>query len=273
MAVYLALVVAWSVVPLGSLILLGLHRLFPGTWGRLSEPVLERGCRLVPVTGLLFVPVLIGLEALYPWARPGWEGTGGKAVWLQDWFFIGRTVAYFVAWALCARWLLRRGQGVAPAVVALAVVTVTASLAGVDWVMTLDPAFNSSVFGLWFMSQAVMGMLAVVVLARLLPATPEGWRSLASVLLAATLLWAYLGFMQYLVIWSTDLPHEVAWYLNRAGGWWTPVAWVIGAGHGVALLLLMTLARRRPTILLAVAGLLVVLRVVEAGWMVLPGAD
>ncbi|MFA7429766.1 MAG: hypothetical protein WCZ23_06395 [Rhodospirillaceae bacterium] len=271
LALYLALFVAWLTVPLGSLALLALHRMFGGTWGRLAEPVLVRACRLLPVTGVLFLPVLIWLDVLYPWARPGWEGQGGKAVWLSEPFFIGRAVFYFVAWIAAERFLLRPGQGMAPAVVALTVFTLTASLAGVDWVMTLDPEFNSSIFGLWFMSQLVVGALAFVTAACLLRGPPpKEWKSFAAVLLAATMLWAYLGFTQFLVIWSTDLPHEVVWYLDRSGGMWTGVLWLIGLAHGAILLLLMTVARHIRVILAGVAVLLVVLRVVEAAWMVVP---
>lgn len=273
--VYLTLLIAWLAVPLGSLALLAIYRMFDGAWGRAAEPVLVTACRLLPVTGLAFLPVLIWLDVLYPWARPGWEGEGGKAVWLSEGFFIGRTVFYFVAWTLVERLLLRPWQGMAPAVIALTVFTITASLAGVDWVMTLDPEFNSSIFGLWFMSQMVVGALAFATAVVVLRGNPprEGWKGLAAVLLAATMLWAYVSFTQYLVIWTTDLPHEIVWYLERSGGMWTAVLWALGLFHGlVPLLLLMTLARRSATVLAGVAVMLVVMRVVEAAWLVLPAA-
>ncbi|WP_142848423.1 hypothetical protein [Telmatospirillum sp. J64-1] len=273
LGLYLALLVGLTAVPLGALALLMIHQLAGGEWGRNLGPLLRGATRLLPLAALLFVPVLVGLEVLYPWARPGWEGPGGKGVWLQDWFFIARSVVYFASWILTAWLLLRPGRHPVVAGLGMAAYTITASLAGVDWLMTLEPEFNSSVFGLLFMSQLVLGALALLVAVALRsPMALPARKTLASLLLAAVLLWGYLAFMQYLVIWSVDLPHEVSWYLQRSEGVWALIPWgLVLLQFLLPLILLLSWARSSRRILAGVAVLLFAMHMLEAGWMVLPG--
>lgn len=270
---YHAAVVAWVAVPAGSTALLLLHRVLGGGWGESLGPALHRARRWMVPTALCFVPILFGLPLLFPWAEPGWAASGPKAVWLDPSFFVARSLAYLAVWSMLALWLGATGR-MAVAAVGLVLYPLTASLAGVDWIMTLSPQFNSSIFGLLVIAQHGVAALAFAVLATVLQGHPRFRTTFATLLLAAVLTWIYFTFMQYLVIWSTDLPHEAAWYVVRttAGWWW--VAWAVMLLHGlVPLLALMVPPLRHSRIAVAgTASLLLVMHLVETGWMVLPEA-
>jgi hypothetical protein len=268
-----------AIALLGALMVLMMSYLVPGCWTNGMHVPLTAAALTIPAAGLLFVPVLIGLPWLYPWvAAP--PPHAFQAAWLSPAFFVLRTFGYFLLWSVIAVWA-RRSWGSPPLMVraasaGLIVWALTVSLAGVDWIESLNPEFHSSIYGLLFLTlQVVAGLaygIAMTVLARPHARAVAGYGAL---LLATLLLWAYMHAMQYIIIWAGNIPKEVTWYLRRETGAWLFVLW------GVVLLqfvvpffaMLSGRVRNRPYPLLLIAGGTLVLRVVESLLFVLPSAD
>lgn len=271
---YLAAVAAWASVSLGALTLVAANALLGGEWGPLVARSLIPAMRAIPLAGLLFLPLLLAPEAVWPWARAGWEPDGpGKALWFDPAMFAIRTLGYFTAWTLLAWWLPEPGtlpRALPRAVTALAAQFLFGSLAAVDWLLSLDPAFNSSIFGLLVLAHQTAGAMAFAVLTR--DTRPVG--KLGAILLATVIAWGYFAAMQFLVVWTGNLPHEARWYLERLAGGWRSVAWAVIVLHVVlpALGLMwraIRLVRRRLWAMAAVvfAGFLL-----DAAWLAHPAA-
>jgi hypothetical protein len=290
-AYFVALMVFWQ-LPLGCLaILIGYH-LMGGRWGVVIGDALEAGVRTVPLLGLLFLPVLLDLDALYPWARAGFvaehETVANKLGWLNEPFFIARSLLYWAIWIGLAFALTTPSRPVAerplrqPIAAAGAVFyALTVTFASIDWMMSLEPAFNSTIYGLVVMSGQAVAAFALAVLitlwisevaGRISHLREEGLIGLGTLLYALVLLWVYHAFMQLLVIWSGNLPHDAEWYLVRLEGFWRALAWAIGIGHFALpfLIFLSSRARQSWRVVTGMAVLLLVMRLLDQLWLVLP---
>jgi hypothetical protein len=289
---------------LGSLALLMLQHLSGGQWGLVGRRIFEAASRTLPGMVLLFIPLLFGLPRIFIWARP--EIVQGdrilllKAPYLNVEFFIGRAALYFAVWLICA-WLLNkwsaaqdRGEtAVTPQdtrrfrVVSgpgLVAYCLTVTFASVDWIMSLDPHWYSTMFGLLMIGGQGLSAFAFVTAILALLATTEPvasylsarhFHDLGKLLLTFVMLWAYFAFSQFLIIWAGNLPEEIPWYLERLRGVWGYVALVIVFGHFVLpfLLLLSRDLKRQRTRLAAVAIAIIVIRYVDLLWLVAPNYE
>lgn len=271
LAGWLAAFAFWSGVPIGALCILMMMRLIPGAWTeQLSGPA-EAVLLLLPLAALAVLPVLIGCSALYRWAGGAGEG-GFRSLYLTPWFFITRTIIFFAASAVLAVLLLRR-RSRAVAAVGLIIFVLVDTTVAVDWLMSLDPEFHSSGFGLYVLSIQATVALSVLVLARLVFGPGGRTGILGGLLLTALLLWAYFAFMQYVVSWSDNLPPSVLWYGRRGRGAWSAVEGAIGAlGVAPALLLLFPPIRRGRGWLLGICLAVLLGKALETAWLVLPEA-
>ena len=271
-------------VVLGAFVNAWIHRMSGGDWGRAIGPVaIELGRRL-PWLLLLVLPVLIGVPTLYPWAAgPAWvEGVAEPRfahAWLTVPFFIVRVVAYALVW-----WWLTRArslQSSGRAAVSRIVATIATSLAAIDLLMSLMPRWYSTAFGLVVVAnQALAGAaFAVAWPARssIAPGEraigqPPLSRDLGNLLLMWVMTWAYLAFMQFLVIWAEDLPREIAWYVPRLQTGWVAIALVLVAIQLAIpfVALLFRSVKDRPSRLRAVAVLLLASSALDVVWTVLP---
>jgi hypothetical protein len=275
LAAYLVAVVGWSALPIGALEVLMIATLVHGRWSEQIRPPLTAAVTTLPAMGLLFVPVLIGAAQLYPWGHEPIHAAhpGFKSVYLSPVFFALRTIAYFAVWSVTARRLIRASADGNPrpaAAIGLILYAVTGSLAAVDWAMSVEPEFHSSIYGLFFLArQAVAGLALGILLRR--RGDPVA-ASLGGALIAAILLWVYLQAMQFIVIWAGDLPDEVVWYLERVAGAWQIAPYLLAIGNGFLpfFLLLSERARASPRMLAGVSALLIAMGFVEAGWLILP---
>lgn len=263
----------------GCLGLLLLHRVVGGQWGELIGPALESGAETVPWLALAFAPLLLGLSRLYPWARPAEVAADPVLRHLQPYlnapFFAARAAAGFAVW-----WGLIRSarERAAPGLVVY-FLTLTPCL--LDWTMSLEPRWYSTVYELMMIAGQGLSALALCVatlavlgggrrLSDALPSKP--FLDLGNLLLAFVLLWAYASFAQYLIIWSGDAPREIAWYLRRQEGVWFAVGLALVAAQFAAplLLLLARANKRRLDRLALIAGLLVAGRALELQWLIKP---
>ena len=287
---------------MGPLALLMLQHMSGGQWGLVGRRVFEAASRNVPLVALLFVPLLFGLPRLYAWARPDEVRVDHilqmKAPYLNVPFFIVRAILYFSLWSLGA-WLLTswsdaqdRGEvAVDPAdtvrfrVVSapgLLIYVTTMTFASVDWIMSLDPHWYSTIFGFLLVAgQGLTGLaLVITVLAMLSHVEPLStylnprlhFLDLGKLLLAFVMLWAYFSFSQLLIIWAGNLPEEIPFFYNRFQGGWQYVSVAILLGHFAlpfALLLSRDL-KRRPHLLAKVATFILVMRFIDLIWLVEP---
>ncbi len=273
-AVFVAL--GW---PLGSIALLLTHALTGGRWGDAVRVPLLLGVVTLPVVLVAYVPVPFVFLALYPWAHHDVAQRLYNSWYLNVEFFTGRGLIYLVVW-LGLSWvallgglgresLLRRWAP--PGLILLALTT---SFAATDVTASLDPEYNSSVYGMLTGTGMVLFALSIALLLAVPAARGQARDELGKLLLALCILWAYLDFVQMLVIWSSNLSHDAPWMARRFQGFWGWSFGVTAVLHGFVALLLLAIPRFRriDAIVMGLAGSLIVAHLVRSWWLVLPEA-
>jgi len=298
---YLLAFVFWIGLPLGCSAILMLHHLVGGTWGFPLRRLLESGTKTVLLMAVLILPILFRLPVLYSWADPRKVAADPllqyKHPYLNVPFFVARTIIYFAIWILMAhflnKWsrqqdetgeagLTRRLQRLSGPGLVLFGLTVT--YMSVDWVMSLEASWFSTIYGMIFMVTEALAAMAFVTLAVILISKQKPLNDLVSprvlndygnLLLTFTMLWAYLSFSQYLIIWAGNLKDEIPWYMSRArGGWaWVALALIIFHFAVPFLLLLSRLVTRRSRLLGWVAAGLIVMSSVDIFWLTAPAFE
>jgi hypothetical protein len=294
---YLIAYLFWIGVTLGSLALLMVQHLTGGRWALVIRRILEAGTRTLPLMAVAALPLLLGMKTLYSWSRPGQTDPAvvAKQGYLNPQFFIARTVFYFVVWFTLTYFLNKwsrqedAGEAALPlwmrleglSGIGLVIFGFTVTFASVDWVMSLEPQWYSTIYGLLFMvSQALAAMaFAIAMLVWLSDrrplsdvVRPAQFQDLGSFLLTFVMLWAYMEFSQFLIIWGGNLSEEIPWYIRRMEGIWGNVALllIIVSFFLPFFLLLFRHVKRRTRSLLIVALVVLLMRLVDLYWMVLP---
>ena len=274
----------WLGVPLGAVTLVLVHDLSGGRWMASARPALDAAIATMPLATLAGIPAFVGLHDLYSWTHPA--ARLGNTFYLNTDGFLLRYAVDIVLWNVLAAYALWGPRGAAspisPALswisgVGLVVLAFSASFAAIDWIMSLEPTFWSSVFMMtagagWFNTG-----LALVLLVVALAIPPSGERrehmaDLAAILLATTIFWAYVEFCQFLIIWEENLKLEIPWYLARMAGPWQPALFVAAAlGFFVPfLVLLWGPAKHSRAAVASVCVLILLSRVAYSWWLVLP---
>ena len=287
----------WLGVPLGSMGLMMVHHLSGGAWGVVIRRIFEASSRTLPLLALFFVPILFGLHLLYPWTDEALvahdHALQGKSVYLNTPFFIARAVFYFASWiglsTLLSKWSLDQDNGDRDAARKMQLLSggglvlygMTITFAAVDWVMSLDPHWFSTMMGFLFMAgQGLIGLAFVVIVAAALAKRAPmdhvfkavHFHDLGKLMLAFVMLWAYLNFSQFLIIYSGNLAEEVPYYIWRLQGGWQYFALLLVALH-FALPFSMLLSRdlkRNSNRLIAVAVLVIAVRLFDYIFFVSP---
>lgn len=299
---YLVAYLFWSGLSLGCLALLMLHHIVGGAWGAMIRRLLEAGTRTLPLMVVLFVPLLYGLTTLYSWARPEEVAHDvllqHKSGYLNVPFFVQRAAAYFGIWLIVMFFLnhwSRQQERVAGApqerhvqrrlrllsAPGLMLYVLTVTFAAVDWVMSLEPHWYSTLYGVVILVGQILAALALAIvlithLAEVPPVstvlTPQHLHDLGNLLLAFVMLWAYIGFSQFLIIWSGNLPEEVPWYIHRTqGGWEWLGRFVLLLHFGLPFVVLLSrTSKRRAQVLGRLAAGLLMMHLLELFWLVLP---
>jgi hypothetical protein len=296
---YLFAYFSWLGFALGSLALWMLHNLTGGAWGFVLRRIWEAATRTLPLLAVLFVPIALGVSVLFPWATGEHSDLGSKVDYLNVPFFLARAGFYFFVWIgmafLLNRWSAQHDRTGDPALVdrasqlsgpGLVACGLTVTFAAVDWVMSLEPDWYSTIFGalvgMGYLLAALALAIAVATWVRTTrrltelgsPASEEGnsWNDLGNLLLAFVMLWTYMGFSQFLLIWSGNLPEEIIWYLHRTeGGWqWIGLSLAIGYFAVPFCLLLAHDMKRNPDRLRVIAILVAGMSVVNDYWLIAP---
>lgn len=298
---YLIAYMFWLGITLGSLGLLMVQYLSGGAWGMVARRVFEASTRTWPLMALLFIPIAMNLKVLYKWAKPEIVAADPliqtKIAYLNPEFFYIRAVIYFVIWGalitVLNRWSLQQDQ-TAPqepgpldrrfrllSGPGLLLHVLCLTFMSVDWVMSLDPHFYSTIFGVLTLGGQGLSTMAftILILQGLSNSKPiseiadaERFHDYGKLLLAFVMLWAYFNVSQLLIIWSANLPEEIPWYIERLGGHWKPWAVVVLVGHFMLpfVLLLSRDLKRHGRVLSRVALLVLVMRIIDFVWTIGP---
>jgi hypothetical protein len=296
---YLLAFTFWIGLPLGCIGVLMIHHVGGGTWAFSIRRLLEAGSRTLPLMFLLSLPILfLGLHDLYEWTHHEVvahdEILLHKAPYLNEPFFIIRTVFYFIVWGILAfylnRWSLLQDQTTetypthrlqimsGPGIV-LFFLTVT--MASIDWLMSLEPHWFSTIFGVIYivgMGLMTWGFMYLVALplSRRKPLegliTEQRLRDLGTFMLACVMLWAYTSFSQLLIIWSANLPEEITWFITRLEGGWEYIGYGMILFHfAVPFLFLISSTMKAKTQLLSFLAIgLIFMRLVDLYWIIAP---
>jgi len=289
---YLIAYMFWVGLTVGCLALLMVQYLTGGFWALSIRRILEAAAKTWPLMFILFIPILVLRHHLYAWMNnPSlthenyWYLTQGK--WILRW------VLYFVIWGLLTVGLCQRGNrqdspmtGPYPRFaglsgIGLVLYSLTTSFAAVDWVMSLDPHWGSTIYGLIFLagqglSALCFGIIVLSILTRYSPyreiIKPTQFHDLGKLTLAFVMLFAYFSFSQWLIIWSGNLPEEISWFLQRIRAGWGYIILAIVVFH-FALPFALLLSRERKRAgrrLIPLALLLLFMQMVNIYWYVVP---
>jgi hypothetical protein len=277
---WLAALTAWIGWPLGCLALLLTHALTGGRWGETIRPQLLAGIATLPLLLPAILPIVFLMHHLYPWLRPDEAAKLTNHFYLNAPFAGIRGACYLITWfalaALTMRAVRRGASLIVIAPIGLILLGLTVTFAAIDATMSLDPHFVSSDYGMIAAAEAGLFALSICVFASTLnPATPaSALDDLGRLLLGLVILWAYLDFVQLLIVWQSDLPHEASWYIERDSKGWGTIAAIVAIGHFLLpFFALMSPALRRSRRGIAgVAALLIVMEILRAWWLVLPAS-
>ena len=291
----------WFGVSIGSLGVLMLQYLTGGNWGVVMRRPLEAAARTLRLVALFLVPVLLGMHSLYEWTHAEAVAEDAllqhKTPYLNTPFFIGRTILYFAIWLtfvfLIERWARRyeetgdpwyalRLRGLSAG--GLLVLGLTLTFASVDWMMSIEPHWFSTMYGISFvignlLTGFAFTIVMVVAMAGSEPlsrvAKPMSFRDFGNLQLAFIMLWAYTAFSQFMLIWYGNLQEETPYYLRRMSGGWGAVAAILIVFHFFLpfVFLLMRGIKDRPRTLGAVSLLILVMRVLDLRWLISPAFE
>jgi hypothetical protein len=299
---YLVAFVYWVGIALGALILVGAFHASSARWPVVLRRFVETVPATLPLFVVLFIPVLLGMKHVFVWASPPpgldrvmEEAIEHKLPYLNARFFLARAVLYFLLWIVVAhllrawslrqdvaggvtltRWQRRLGAG------ALPFLALTMTFAAFDWLMSLDPRFFSTIFGIyWFTGSFIAAFAVTVIAGTLTRADPTGFghhmhtehfHSLGKFMLAFTAFWAYIGFSQFMLIWIANIPEEVPWYVSRIRGGWLYVFAFLIVFHFVVpfFLLLSRDLKRNPVTLSWIGAWMLFVHWIDVYWLVMP---
>ena len=297
---YLLAFLFWLAAALGGLALSMLHHLSGGGWGVVLRRIFEAAARTLPWMALLFVPIAFGMKSLYPWTDTamvaGDHILSGKAAYLNTPFFLVRAALYFAIWCglalVLSRWSADQDRTGDPALGVrmqrvsaggLVIYVLSMTFASIDWAMSMEPHWFSTMYGFLFViGQAIMGLAIAIIVARRLSKeapmadvyNPGHFHDFGKLLFAFSMVWAYLAFSQFLIIWSANLPEEIPWYQHRMHHGWEFLAIALVACHFVVpfAVLLSRRTKRNATVLARMAMWLIAARLLDLFFLIGPEA-
>ena len=285
-------------ITLGALFFVLLQHCTRAGWSVVVRRVAEALAGNVWLMAVLAIPIVLGMDHLYHWTDTAAAAhdplLSGKVGFLNPTFFIVRLVAYFVIWGVMASYLhrtsisqdasgdpgltLRMERLSAPGMVLFAL---SLNFAAFDLLMSLDPHWFSTIFGVYYFAASVVVFLAVMpkilyglqmrgILKNAI--TVEHYHDFGKLLFGFIVFWAYIAFSQYMLIWYGNLPEETEWFLKRQTGEWTTVSLILIFGHFVVpfLLLVSRIIKRRPLLLALTGGYVAVMCWIDIYWLVIP---
>jgi hypothetical protein len=303
---YLVSFMDWLGVCLGSMAIVMVRHMTGGGWGTVIRRVLGASMRTLPLMILFFIPIAIGVRYLYPWAIPVnsiadpmiREHLEKHPFILHDYLnyhgFVTRAFIYFAIWFIL-QYLLskfsfehdkppfadtsKRFKIVsAPGIILYAF---TVSFAAIDWVMSLDPSWISTIYGLIFVAGQLIAALAFAIVVERILFNYEPMATLlkpsyvhdhGKFMLTFIMVWAYFSFSQWLIIWAGNLPEEITWYFRRLHGGWQFVGLFLVVFHFFVpfFILLSRSFKRDITRMVWVGAWMLVVHYIDLFWHIEP---
>jgi hypothetical protein len=285
-------------ISLGGLFFVLLQHCTRAGWSVVARRIAEAVAANVWLMAVLAIPIVLGMEHLYHWVDTAAAANdpmlAGKMGFLNPTFFTIRLVIYFVIWIGLAGFLLRTSVAQdksgdpaltlrmerfsAPGMVLFAL---SLNFAAFDLLMSLDPHWFSTIFGVYYFAVAVVAFLAVMpkILVGLQSQgilknaiTVEHYHDFGKLLFGFVVFWAYIAFSQYMLIWYANIPEETEWFLKRQTGEWTTVSLILIFGHFVVpfVLLISRMIKRRPWLLAITGGYVAAMCWIDVYWLVIP---
>lgn len=294
---YLVAYVFWTSIGLGGLFFTLLNHLVGAEWSIVLRRISETIMVTLPVMIIFFIPLIFGFHDLYHWSHTEVVEADpilkAKAGYLNPTFFIIRTVVYFTIWFIFGRMLYtmsikqdggdqsnneRMRRISAPGMILFAF---TCTYAAFDWLMSLQPHWFSTIFGVWYFAGGLLASLAFINLfAQILrkknvldnQITIEHYHDIGKLKFAFTIFWAYIAFSQFFLIWYANIPEETIFYLDRWEGSWQYVSLLLIFGHlMLPFLWLIPRATKRSLPAMAFIGVwLLLMHWVDMYWTVFP---
>jgi hypothetical protein len=298
---YLVAYCYWAGLALAGLVLLMIFHAFHAKWMVVLRRPLEAIAAAVPLFLILFLPIALGMRHLYSWVAPG-PGLSAEQMHLLEWkrpylnvpFFLVRTVIYFVIATVLGRRLFglstrqdesgdiqltvrqrRLSAGGLP------IIAIVFAFAAFDWMMSLNPFWFSTMFGVYYFAGSFLGVIALLALLNAMArgkdlygtyVSPEHSHNVGKLMLAFTAFWAYIGFSQFMLIWIANLPEEIPFFTVRMRGAWAPLGVFLIFGHFFLpfFTLLSKNLKRQPARLAVVAVWLLLVHFADLYWLIIP---
>jgi hypothetical protein len=285
-------------IALGGLFFVLVHHSTQAGWSVVVRRIAENAMATLPFLALLFVPLLFGMDDLFHWSHAGAAKLDPlllhKQPYLNVKFFVLRTVVYFAIWSALALWfgrlsrlqdttgdheLTRRMRRASPPALLLFALSVT--FFAFDWLMSLEPKWYSTIFGVYFFAGSAMAFFAFFALAVIAArrngllvevVTTEHQHDIGKLLLTFVAFWAYMAFSQFLLMWYANLPEETSFFAQRYVGSWLTAGAVLIFGHFLVpfFLLLSRAAKRNAKALAALSVWLLAMHLLDLYWLVMP---
>lgn len=283
---------------LGALFFVLVHHLTRAGWSVVIRRLAEFIASNLQLMALLVIPVLVGMKYLYPWTDADAVAHSDLLQWKQPYlnvpFFVIRCGFYFIIWFAVSQYFFKKSlaqDGVgdfritvflerwsAPSMILFAV---TATFAAIDFIMTRDPTWFSTIFGVYYFAGSYLGAVAFMIVTtnflqkndRITQSvTIEHYHDLGKWLFAFVVFWAYIAFSQYMLIWYGNIPEETQWYARRQEGAWVNWSLLLLFGHFIVpfLGLISRFPKRNKKILIPAALFMLLMHAVDIYWLVMP---
>lgn len=287
----------WLSVSLGSMGLMMIQHLSGGSWG-VFRRIFEASARSIPLMAVLMLPVLaLGMGTLYPWSHADHvaadEILQHKAPYLNAGFFLVRAGIYFAGWSAIAYtltgWSKRQDDGEMAVNLriqrlsgfGLVFYALTMTFAGIDWIMSINPHWYSTLFGFLMLGgQGLAALSFTIISSRFLSQRapmqellkPHHFHDLGKLSLAFVMLWAYFNFSQFLLTYAANLIEELPYFLARTDHGWQYLAIFLLVFHFFVpfFLLLSRDNKRASSRMVVIASWLLFVRYVDLYMLVTP---
>ncbi|MGD1096029.1 MAG: hypothetical protein ABSB35_29055 [Bryobacteraceae bacterium] len=287
-----------AAIGLGATFFVMVQFLTGSAWSVTSRRIMENIMITLPVGALLFLPIVFGLKYIYPWMNPELVAASpsikAKGSYLTENFFVARTYIYFLLWSIWALAIYRQStkqdseHSVRQMYVAsrwsapgLFLIIAVGTLAAYDWLMSVEPTWFSTIFGLYYLAGGMLAFISVVILVSLgfrragilkNSITPEHYHDLGKWLFCFTAFYTYIAFSQYLLIWYANFPEETIFYRHRMVGSWLPISLSLPFIRFIIpfFTLLCRPAKRSLTVIAVIAVWSLVVEYIDLYWIVMP---
>ncbi|MEE9391978.1 MAG: quinol:cytochrome C oxidoreductase [Planctomycetota bacterium] len=289
-------------IGLGGMFFVLLQHLTRSGWSVVLRRIAENAMWTIPIAGLMFLPIVIptvfGYSGLFPWIDAAWAEAdpvvSKKTGYLNMPFFVARYVFYFTVWIFMARYFrkasLTQDQTRDPAITTrlqsraapgMLVFALTATFASFDFIMSLEPHWFSTIFGVYFFAGCTLSIYSTMILAAFFLSknpdfghlvTKEHYHDLGKWLFGFVFFWSYIAFSQFMLYWYANIPEETEWLVHRQNHGWGYWSLVLIFGHCLIPFggLLSRHVKRNKKVLSCWAVWLLLMQMVDLFWLIRP---